>query len=108
MASIPAGTQGLDPYRPQNQSGQPSWTLVYATLLDTDQPSQGVTITVRGGWILAILGWELGSVPTAQAIAGGMIGGGQATRVYYIECWAQDGRILGTGTITYLWIGVWR
>jgi hypothetical protein len=96
--------------RPKNVSGQPSWTLITAQTFATDPSDPTVQVERTGVDAWSILGISIGSAPTAAQMAAALVKGPNpvATTVYYVEAWAQDGRVLGTGYVTWWYLAVYR
>ena len=90
--------------RPKNQSGQPSWTCITAEVIAKAAAGTAATIERMGVQAWSIVGISIGSAPTASQFAAAMVSNKQASKVYYIEAWAQDGRVLGTGWVTWWYI----
>lgn len=85
----------------------PPWVFYNSQRFSTP-PSSGTVRGQSGGaqhW--SVLGVSIGSTEPVSLsnMASGMIGQG-AGDVYYIEDWYQDGRILGTGFVTWCYIAV--
>ena len=95
-------TPAFNTLRSEYLTGSPAWQLVYSTQTNTPPSSGAITAEVQTGYIVSILGWEIGSAPTAQEVAQHLPTGGYGVNnVYYVEQWAQDGRVLGTGSVSY-------
>ncbi len=93
--------------RPKNVSGQPPWSLQYAQLFAQADPGTLLKVERTGVTATSILGINLGAAPTPASIAALLKSHNQAQTVYYIEAWLQDGRILGTGWVTWWYIAVY-
>jgi hypothetical protein len=100
----------LDSIRPQNQPGQPEW-VYYGQQYFSAPPPAGTQVKGGSGgaqhW--SVLGVDIGSTmpATYQAMANAIIGVG-ADDVYYVEAWYQDGRVLGTGYVTWDYVCVYK
>ena len=94
--------------RPVNQSGQPPWTLIQAETFTWPPPSgDTASVELAPFQAFSIFGLSINSAPTAAQVAAKMIDSGTASVIYYIEAWAQDGRIAGSGWVTWYFIGVY-
>jgi hypothetical protein len=101
-------TPTLNSLRAKVLTGSPAWTLVYATQTNTPPASGACTAEAQTGTLFSIAGWQLGSAPTAQEVAQHLPQGNYGIHnVYYVEQWAQNGTVLGTGTIAYCCIAVY-
>jgi|HubBroStandDraft_4_1064222.scaffolds.fasta_scaffold04058_13 hypothetical protein len=105
--ATPLASSVLQPLRPVNQSGQPTWTCTAAEILGTAPAGTATNVERTGVQAFSIVGITINSAPTPAQMAAALVSGGQASKVYYIESWAQDGRILGTGWVTWWYIGVY-
>lgn len=106
MAS-PINSTLIAPLRPRNQSGQPPWTFAGAQIFATADKGSVLHVERVGVNAFFVFGIGIGSAPTIPQAAAAMVSHGGIAKVYYLEAWYQDGRVLGSGWVPWWYIGVY-
>lgn len=97
---LPSAT--LDQLRPGS-----GWACDFAQIIDQAPSGTSVFAHRVGVQIYVVFGIGFSQPPQPTAVAQAMLSQGAARAVYYMEIWEQDSTVLGTGWLSFWYIGVY-
>jgi hypothetical protein len=83
------------------------FTFKDAQSFEQFDPGAAVNVHRVAGRVLAFVGIQFGSVPSAQQAHDALLSSGSASVVGYVEVWESDNTFLGTGYNDYVYISVY-